>query len=319
MAGRNRTLSVGVAEAKTLARQLATLRAKAALRGVENKVLMQDMLEAAAHLPKGCADLLILDPPYNLTKQFGAQTFTRRSSAEYEKALDGWVKPLLPLLKPSASVYICGDWQSSPAIYYVASQYFTLRSRITWEREKGRGAKANWKNCAEDIWFATVSDDYYFDLEAVKLKRRVMAPYRSDGVPKDWQESGEGNFRLTHPSNLWTDITIPFWSMPENTPHPTQKPEKLIAKLVLASCPKGGLVLDPFLGSGTSAVVAKKLGRRFIGIEQEKEYALLALKRLQMCDAQPAIQGYEGGVFWERNSRPVPSPVVSPVRKKGIA
>jgi site-specific DNA-methyltransferase (adenine-specific) len=88
------------------------------------------------------------------------------------------------------------------------------------------GAKTNWKNCSEDIWFATVPDDYVFNPEAVMLKRRVLAPYRVDGQPKDWQAESGGNYRLTHPSNFWSDITVPFWSMPENTDHPTQKPGK---------------------------------------------------------------------------------------------
>ena len=85
--------------------------------------------------------------------------------------------------------------------------------------------------------------------------------------------------------------------MPENTNHPTQKPEKLIAKLILASSNSGDVVFDPFLGSGTTAVTAKKLGRRFIGIEREKEYAALALRRLELAETNPAIQGYENGCF----------------------
>ena len=142
-----------------------------------------------------------------------------------------------------------------------------------------------------------------FDVEAVKLKRKVIAPYRdSEGKPKDWHEGAEGNFRLTHPSNIWTDITIPFWSMPENTDHPTQKPEKLIAKLILASSRKGGFVFDPFLGSGTTAVVCKKLDRRYLGIEQSLEYCCWAKKRLEQAESDPSIQGYVDGVFWERNS-----------------
>ncbi|MBO1351689.1 MAG: site-specific DNA-methyltransferase [Hormoscilla sp. GUM202] len=136
-----------------------------------------------------------------------------------------------------------------------------------------------------------------------KLKRKVIAPYRTaDGSPKDWQEEAGGNFRLTHPSNIWTDITIPFWSMPENTKHPTQKPEKLIAKLVLASSDPGEMVLDPFLGSGTTAVVARKLGRRFVGVEIDREYCCWALKRLAIAQEDSSIQGYADGVFWERNS-----------------
>ncbi|NBO18050.1 MAG: site-specific DNA-methyltransferase [Proteobacteria bacterium] len=315
MAPQNRTLAMLPREAEALAQQLLVLKRSAKLGDVKDRVLLQDMEKAVTLLPAACVDLLVLDPPYNLSKQFGESRFLRKSMAAYEAQLDGWVRPLLPLLKQNASVYICGDWQSSPAIYAVAEKYFTVRGRITWEREKGRGAKANWKNCSEDIWFCTMGTDYYFDVDAVKLRRRVLAPYREAGAPKDWQESEGGNTRLTYPSNVWTDITVPFWSMPENTPHPTQKPEKLIAKLVLASCPTGGLVLDPFLGSGTSAVVAKKLGRHFIGIEREKAYACMALKRLALAEGQPGIQGYEGGVFWERNSRPAATKKTSKPRK----
>jgi len=190
-------------------------------------------------------------------------------------------------------------------VYPLLAEHFSVRNRITWEREKGRGAKTNWKNASEDIWFCTVSDHYTFNVEAVKLKRRVIAPYRDrNGAPKDWQESQRGRFRLTHPSNLWTDISVPFWSMPENTDHPTQKPEKLIAKLVLASSQPGDVVLDPFLGSGTTAVVAKKLDRHYIGIETNQDYCCLAEKRLALATGDRRIQGYTDGYFWERNSTP---------------
>jgi len=90
--------------------------------------------------------------------------------------------------------------------------------------------------------------------------------------------------------------------MPENTAHPTQKPEKLPAKLILASCPAGGIVLDPFLGSGSSAVTAKKLGRHFVGVEQNPLYCVWCEKRLELANEAPAIQGYADGVFWERNT-----------------
>ena len=153
------------------------------------------------------------------------------------------------MLKPTASIYICSEWSSTAAVFTAAEKHFVVRNRITWEREKGRGAISNWKNCAEDIRFCTMSEKYAFNVDAVKLKRKVLAPYTDEGGSrKDWDVAAEGRFRLTHPSNLWTDITVPFWSMPENTDHPTQKPEKLIAKLVLASSDPGDVVLDPFLG-----------------------------------------------------------------------
>jgi site-specific DNA-methyltransferase (adenine-specific) len=209
----------------------------------------------------------------------------------------------LPLLKPTASVYICGDWRSSGVIQSIAEKYLLIQNRITWEREKGRGAKHNWKNCSEDIWFCTASKDFHFNADAVKLKRRVIAPYKDrNGTPKDWEQTETGDFRLTCPSNMWTDLTVPFWSMPENTDHPTQKPEKLLAKVILASSREGELVFDPFLGSGTVSVVAKKLGRLYCGIEIDTEYCCLAEKRLAAAEVDKTIQGYSDGVFWERNT-----------------
>lgn len=262
-----------------------------------------DCLKVAKFLPQDFVDLLILDPPYNLNKSFNGRKFSKRTVDEYATWLDEVVCTLKPLLKKTASIYICGDWLSSASIFTVASSHFVVQNRITWEREKGRGAKSNWKNSSEDIWFCTMSEDYTFNVDNVKLRRKVIAPYKNgDGTPKDWEATKEGNFRDTHPSNIWTDITIPFWSMPENTDHPTQKSEKSIAKLILASTNSGGFVLDPFLGSGTTSVVAKKLGRKYLGIELDEEYSLLAEKRLEIAESEPEIQGFSDGVFWERNT-----------------
>lgn len=247
-------------------------------------------------------DLLFADPPYNLSKKFGKESFKQTSAEAYEEWLDSWLKLCVPLLKDTASVYVCGDWRSSSAIERIGSRYFTVRNRITWEREKGRGAKQNWKNASEDIWFFTVSDNFTFNVDAVKQRRRVIAPYRENGKAKDWDEAGK--FRDTHPSNLWTDISVPFWSMPENTDHPTQKPEKLLAKLILASTNEGDRLLDPFAGSGTTAVTAKKLGRKCTSIESDENYCLLAAKRLSIAETNKTIQGFSDGVFWERNSSP---------------
>ncbi len=260
-------------------------------------------MDIAPLLPHSFADLLVLDPPYNLNKRFGEIRFARLSVDEYTAWLSQVLDVMLPTLKRTGTVYVCGDWHTSASIFAAATERLHVRNRITWEREKGRGAKTNWKNASEDIWFCTVSDDYTFNVDAVKLRRRVVAPYRdSNGAPRDWNITSDGNFRDTHPSNLWTDITIPFWSMPENTDHPTQKSEKLFAKLILASTNVGDTVFDPFLGSGTTAVVARKLGRRYVGIELNEEYALLAEKRIAMATHDSSIQGFTGGVFWERNT-----------------
>ncbi|MBN1219926.1 MAG: site-specific DNA-methyltransferase [Anaerolineae bacterium] len=302
-APRNRTIILTPEEKTRYLAHLAYLDAPASVEDVLNKTICQNLFDALAYLPARFVDLVFIDPPYNLNKAFNQHSFNQVSLPEYETWLESWLVPLIHTLKSTASIYLCGDWQSSTALYRVAQKYFVVRNRITWEREKGRGAKSNWKNASEDIWFCTMSNEYTFNVDAVKLRRRVIAPYTENGTPKDWKESDAGRFRLTHPSNLWTDLTVPFWSMPENTDHPTQKPEKLLAKIILASSHPGDVVFDPFLGSGTTSVVAKKLGRQYVGLEIDETYCCLAEKRLELAQKEQRIQGYEDGVFWERNSK----------------
>lgn len=302
-APRNRTITLTDAEKLVYRDRLLKLSAQSDLLQIENRTLNQDIFQVLDLLPHRFVDLLFIDPPYNLSKSFNSSEFKAMPTNEYVKWVDSWLAKLVPTLKPTASIYICGDWRSSGAIQQVAEKHFKVRNRITWEREKGRGAKSNWKNNSEDIWFCTVSDDFVFNVDAVKLKKKVIAPYtHENGEPKDWERTENGGFRLTHPSNLWTDLTIPFWSMPENTDHPTQKPEKLIAKIILASSKPDDFVLDPFLGSGTTSVVAKKLNRRYLGIELDETFACIAEKRLDLANRDKSIQGYADGVFWERNT-----------------
>ena len=300
---RNRTLMCSPDEYRRLETQLVSLTSPSRLDEVTDRILLGDTLKTLAFLPNRMADLVVLDPPYNLTKNYNGRVFRASGQDEYRDWFAAMLDRLLPKLKPEATLYVCSDWRTSTIIYPLLEERLQVRNRITWEREKGRGSKTNWKNNTEDVWFCTLGNDYVFNVDDVKLKRAVIAPYKgSDGQPKDWEATAKGNFRLTHPSNIWTDLTVPFWSMPENTDHPTQKPEKLIAKLILASTNPGQIVLDPFVGSGTSAVVAKKLGRSFCAIEREKEYCCWAQKRLELVEDDPSIQGYANGVFWERNS-----------------
>ena len=302
-APRNRTLTVSEEEAESFRERLVTIEDLAKGVSIIDKTLNADCIETLQFIPNEFADLIIIDPPYNLTKNFNGSVFTARSEAEYTEYLKQWLPEVVKKLKPNGSLYLCGDWKCASALQSVLSENLHILNRITWQREKGRGAMHNWKNGMEDIWFAVKNpNDYYFNVDAVKIRRQVIAPYRESGKPKDWEETSEGNFRMTYPSNFWDDISIPFWSMPENTDHPTQKPEKLIAKLILASSKEGDMVFDPFLGSGTTSVVAKKLKRHYCGIEINTEYCCWAEKRLEMVNTDTEIQGYTNGVFWERNT-----------------
>ena len=298
----NRTLTLCEGEGEVFKKRLVTEK-NIADCGFVNKTLNGDILVMLKHLPDEFADLIIIDPPYNLSKDFNGMKFNSRSDDRYDEYLATWFPEVCKKLKKTGSLYMCGDWKCTSSLQRALERELTVLNRITWQREKGRGAKANWKNGMEDIWFAVKNaNDYYFNVEDVKIKRKVLAPYKEEGKAKDWKESEGEKFRLTYPSNFWDDISVPFWSMPENTDHPTQKPEKLYAKLILASSKKGDMVFDPFLGSGTASVVAKKLGRNYCGIELNEEYCLWAEKRLQMAESDSSIQGYFDGVFWERNS-----------------
>ncbi len=269
-----------------------------------NTTVLGDSIKALKKIPDNSIDLIIVDPPYNLDKDFHGNGFKKMKDDDYAVFTEEWINALKSKLKDDGSIYVCCDWKSALVIGIKMQEHFILRNRITWQREKGRGAKANWKNSMEDVFFATKTDEYTFNLDAVKQRKKVIAPYKDNGVPKDWEQTEDGKFRLTCPSNFWDDIAVPYWSMAENTAHPTQKPEKLIAKLILASSNPNDLILDPFAGSGTTAVVAKKLGRNYIGIDKNPLYCAWAEKRLEDAENDKTIQGYENGIFYERNSAP---------------
>ena len=301
-AERNKTIDFSLEDGKVYLDKCIILNDKKELSDILDKTILGNTLEVMKFIPNNSIDLIIADPPYNLDKDFGGNKFKKMSYDEYEKYTEEWLLSVLPLMKENASLYICCDWQSSGPIEKVLRKHLIVRNRITWQREKGRGAQTNWKNGMEDIWFATKSNKYTFNVDDVKIRRKVIAPYKSDGKPKDWEETAEGKFRDTYPSNFWDDISIPYWSMPENTAHPTQKPEKLLAKLILASSNKGDIIFDPFLGSGSTSVTAKKLNRHYIGIEQNPQYCAWCEKRLEMAEDNPTIQGYADNIFWERNT-----------------
>ena len=272
-------------------------------RNIENKIIFGDTFKTIEKLPNNFIDLLIVDPPYNLLKTYGSSKFKEMKNDEYYKFTYEWLSKIKNKLTKNASIYVCCDWKSSNIIFTVLNELFFIQNRITWQREKGRGSLKNWKNSIEDIWYATCSKtNYVFNVEKIKQRKLVVAPYKENNVAKDWFTINGINYRDTYPYNFWNDITIPYWSMEENTSHPTQKPEKLIAKLILASSNVGDFVFDCFLGSGTTCVVAKKLNRRFSGIEKEEEYIAYSIERLNKAKNNKNIQGYVDNEFWDRNT-----------------
>ncbi len=248
----------------------------------ESGIFQGNITEALTELKGANFDLIIADPPYNIGKDFGNDS-DKRSSKDFEDWSHNWIAQIASVASATATMYVCCHWKTSGMIQAALSLHgWSVLNRITWKREKGRGAAKNWKQNMEDIWFAVRDLDHYtFNIDDVKVQKKVIAPYRQDGEPKDWTETPDGErIRMTYPSNIWTDLTVPFWSMAENTEHPTQKPEKLIERLILASSNPGDNVLDLFSGSGTTSVVAHRLDRKFIGIELNGDYVRLGIARL---------------------------------------
>lgn len=273
----------------------------------ENSVICGDFIKINNQIPDEYFDLILLDPPYNLTKKYGETIFKSMTDAEYVEYILFILKECLKKLKPSGTMYVCGDWKTSylqrKALEHCEDEMLCdVINRITWSRDKGRGSEKNWKNNIEDIYMVVKSKDQYtFNINDVKIRKTVLATYRDkNGNNKDWEETEEGKFRMTCPSNIWFDITVPFWSMAENTDHPTQKSEKLYAKLILASSNKGDNIYEPFAGVFTGCVTAAKLGRNWVGVEFENEYCLLGQKRLVLAEINKNIQGYEDGIFRDK-------------------
>ena len=273
----------------------------------ENSVICGDFFNINSQIPDKYVDLILLDPPYNITKKYGENTFKAMSDDEYFDYILKVFKHCLRVLKDDGTMYVCGDWKTSyiqrKALESLENECLCdVINRITWSRDKGRGSEKNWKNNIEDIYMVVKDkNNYTFNIDAVKMKKTVLAPYKDkNGNNKDWNDDGNGAYRMTCPSNIWFDITVPFWSMAENTDHPTQKSEKLYAKLILASSNKDDVVYEPFAGVFTGCVTAQKLGRNWLGIEYEKEYCLLGQKRLCLAEINNTIQGYEDGIFRDK-------------------
>ena len=198
-AGRNRTVTLHPDEVDFLKSHIITPD-KIDGNNIINQTINGDLLSVIDLIPDEFADLIIIDPPYNLTKNFNGLHFNSRTETKYDDYLASWFPKVCKKLKSNGSLYMCGDWKCTSSLQRAIEKELTILNRITWQREKGRGAKTNWKNGMEDIWFAVKNpNDYYFDVEAVKMKRKVIAPYKVDGIPKDWKEEDDGNFRLTYP------------------------------------------------------------------------------------------------------------------------
>lgn len=237
----------------------------------------EDFFEGASRIADGSVDLVIADPPYGLGKDYGNDS-DRLSGEDYLRFSRRWIDAILPKLAPNGSLYVFLTWQYSPEVFSHLKTRLTMINEIIWDRRVPSmgGSTRRFTSVHDTIGLFVASHDYHFDIDSVRIPydaETKKARSRSIFEGKKWLEVGY------NPKDLWSFSRI-HRQDPERANHPTQKPLAVIERMVLASSPPGGLVADPFMGSGTAAVAAQRHGRRFVGFELNADYFACAQQRL---------------------------------------
>lgn len=244
-------------------------------------VFQGDCIDLLKQLPSGVVDLVVSSPPYNIGKEYESRKALEHYLEDQAKVLAECVR----VLKPGGSIFWqVGSFTDKGALIPLDIKFFpileslglTPRNRIVWVRQHGLHASKKFSGRHETILWFTKGDKYHFDLDAVR-------------VPQKWQNKkahrGDNKGELTcnpegkNPGDVWVFQNVKH-NHEEQTIHPAQFPEGLIARILLATAPEGGVVLDPFMGTGTTAVVARDHGRHFLGAELDVNYHKVALRRL---------------------------------------
>ncbi len=246
-----------------------------------NRVYLEDALQGLQRIPNGSVDLLLADPPYGLGKDYGNDS-DKLDTAVYLRWTETWIDAALPKLKPNGSLYIFLTWRFSPEIFVMLKQRMTMINEIIWDRRVPSmgGGTRRFSSVHDTIGFFVCAKDYHFDLDVIRV------PYDA--------ETKKARSRAIFAGAKWLELGYnpkDVWSVPrlhrehrERADHPTQKPLEIVERMIKASCSPGGIVLDPFMGSGTTAVAARRCGRNFVGFELNPEYCALIEQRLAQLD-----------------------------------
>ncbi len=248
-----------------------------------NQIHCEDALAGLARIPDESVDLIVADPPYGLGKEYGNDSDKMAADA-YLRWTEQWLDAALPKLKASGSLYIFLTWRYSPEIFVMLKQRMTMLNEIIWDRRVPSmgGSVRSFSSVHDTIGFFAKQKGYYFDLDAVRIPYDAAtkkARSRSIFVGAKWLELGY------NPKDLWS-VSRLHREHPERADHPTQKPLEIVERIIRASCPPGGMVLDPFMGSGTTAVAAMRCGRDFVGFELNPAYCAIIEQRLAAPEAQ---------------------------------
>jgi len=198
-----------------------------------------------------------------------------------------WIDAVIPKLKNTGSFYIFLTWQHSPEIFSYMKTKMIMINEIIWDRKVPSmgGSTRKFSSVHDNIGFFVKSKNYYFDIDAVRIPydaETKKARTRSIFVGKKWLEIGY------NPKDLWS-VTRIHAEDPERENHPTQKPLEIIERIIKASCPEPGVVLDPFMGSGTTAVACIKLNRNYIGFEINPDYCKMIEERIKKLTSNTSL------------------------------
>ncbi|MET3117637.1 site-specific DNA-methyltransferase (adenine-specific) [Undibacterium sp. GrIS 1.8] len=247
-----------------------------------NQIFCEDALIGLARIPDASVDLLLADPPYGLGKDYGNDS-DKMASADYLAWTEQWIDTALPKLKENGSLYIFLTWRYSPEIFVMLKQRMSMMNEIIWDRRVPSmgGSVRKYSSVHDSIGFFVKAKDYYFDLDAIRIPYDAVtkkARSRKIFEGAKWLELGY------NPKDIWS-VSRLHREHAEREDHPTQKPLEIIERMIKASCPVGGVVLDPFMGSGTTAVAARNCGRDFVGFELNQDYCERIVERLSRLEA----------------------------------
>jgi site-specific DNA-methyltransferase (adenine-specific) len=258
-----------------------------------NRVYNEDFLSGVGRLPGASVDLIVADPPYNLGKDYGNDS-DRQESAEFLEWTCGWLDAAIPKLKDTGSLYIFATWRYSPEIFSFLKTKMTMINEIIWDRKVPSmgGSTRRYSSVHDTIGFFARSKDYYFDLDAVRIPYDAVtkkARSRSIFVGKKWLEVGY------NPKDVWSVSRLHrIHSEREN--HPTQKPLEIIERMVRASCPANGTVLDPFAGSGTTVAACLLNDRKYTAFEINEDYYRTILDRVGRVESEQLLSVVSGEI-----------------------
>lgn len=252
------------------------------------KLYLGDCITVMQNIENESIDLVFADPPYNIKKAdwdyFGSQK-------EYIEWSENWIKEVARILKPSGSLYVCGFSEIVADIKSPAMKFFNNCRWIIWHYKNKASLANDWGRSHESILHFRKNKKHKFNTDAIRIPYsehtlkypthpQALTSQYGNGKQHLWEPNPDG----AKPKDV-LEIPTTCNGMHEKTPHPTQKPEELLRKILLASTDENDIILDPFLGSGTTAVCAEQLRRKWIGCDLSPEYLYWAVGRLELVES----------------------------------